>query len=151
RSRISPDPSFEPSSTTISSMRSGTASTRRMISSTVVRSLYTGMTTESSGSGGSDGGRGAAIGAKNGPQRLVGLAPNWLGDAVMALPALANVRRALPEARVVVAARRSVAPLFTMVPGLEDVVTLADRRSSVATLAAGGHDAALLFPNSFHA
>ncbi len=41
----------DPSSTTISSMRSGTASTRRMISSIVVRSLYTGITTESSGFG----------------------------------------------------------------------------------------------------
>ena len=45
-SRISPVPSVDPSSTTMSSMRSGTASTRRMISSIVVRSLNTGMTTE---------------------------------------------------------------------------------------------------------
>ena len=44
-------PSVDPSSTTISSMRSGTASTRRMISSIVARSLNTGMTTESSGFG----------------------------------------------------------------------------------------------------
>ena len=29
--------------------------------------------------------------------RLVILAPNWLGDAVMALPAIADVRRASPE------------------------------------------------------
>ena len=43
-------PSVEQSSTTISSMRRGTASTRRMISSIVCRSLKTGMTTDSSGS-----------------------------------------------------------------------------------------------------
>ena len=43
-------PSVDPSSTTMSSMRSGTASTRRTISSIVVRSLYTGITTDRSGS-----------------------------------------------------------------------------------------------------
>ena len=40
--------------------------------------------------------------------RLVILAPNWLGDAVMAQPAVAAVRRALPEATIAVAGRPSV-------------------------------------------
>ena len=31
-------------------------------------------------------------------KRLVILAPNWLGDAVMALPAIADVRRGAPGA-----------------------------------------------------
>ena len=48
-------------------------------------------------------------------KRLVVLAPNWLGDAVMALPAIADVRRASPHAEMTVAARPSIAPLFTMV------------------------------------
>ena len=39
RVRMSRVPSFDPSSTTINSTRTGTASTRRMISSMVVRSL----------------------------------------------------------------------------------------------------------------
>ena len=43
-------PSVEQSSTTMSWVRSGTASTRRMISSIVAGSLNTGMTTDSSGS-----------------------------------------------------------------------------------------------------
>ena len=38
-------------------------------------------------------------------KRLVILAPNWLGDAVMALPAIADVRRAAPGAPITVAAR----------------------------------------------
>ena len=38
-------------------------------------------------------------------RRLVIIAPNWLGDAVMALPAIADVKRALPAATVSVAAR----------------------------------------------
>ena len=48
-------------------------------------------------------------------KRLVVLAPNWLGDAVMALPAMADVRRASPHAEMTVAARPSIAPLFSMV------------------------------------
>ena len=32
------------------------------------------------------------------PRRLLIVAPNWLGDAVMALPAIADLRRAFPQA-----------------------------------------------------
>ena len=46
------------------------------------------------------------------PDPVLVLAPNWLGDAVMALPAIAGVRRHFAAARLVVAARRGVADLF---------------------------------------
>ncbi len=75
------------------------------------------------------------------------VAPNWLGDAVMALPAIADVRRADPRATVAVAARSSIAPLFSLVPGLDDVIVLP--RRGTAPLAS--FDAAVLLPNSFHA
>jgi heptosyltransferase-2 len=78
---------------------------------------------------------------RNVPQLLI-VAPNWLGDAVMALPAIADVARAMPETRMTVAARPSVAPLFTMVPSVHDVVTSVGRRDTP-------FDAALLLPNSF--
>ena len=42
------------------------------------------------------------------PEGVLVVAPNWLGDAVMALPALADVRRAHAQARLIVAARRSI-------------------------------------------
>ena len=51
--------------------------------------------------------------------RILVLAPNWLGDAVMALPAIADVRRRFPAAQLVVAARASVAALFELAPGLD--------------------------------
>jgi heptosyltransferase-2 len=91
-------------------------------------------------------------------RRLLVLSPNWLGDAVMALPAVADVRRRFPEARLIVAARRPVASLFTMTPGVDQVVTLEwtgkflSRRAlqrDVAALAALEADAALLLPNAF--
>jgi len=90
--------------------------------------------------------------------RLVVVAPNWLGDAVMALPAVADVRRHYPSAHLAVAARGSVAPLFNMVQGVDEVITLPGRggwraltswQQDAAVLAGGGFDAALLLPNSF--
>jgi heptosyltransferase-2 len=92
--------------------------------------------------------------------RPVILAPNWLGDAVMALPAIADVRRHAPQAHITVAARPSVAPLFRLVPDVNDVVVL-ERRATIgrvsswrdlgAELAGRGFDTALLLPNSIHA
>ena len=60
--------------------------------------------------------------------RFVVFAPNWLGDAVMALPAIAAVRRAAPAASIAIAARPPIAPLFSMVPGIDDVVVLESKR-----------------------
>lgn len=86
-------------------------------------------------------------------QRLVILAPNWLGDAVMALPAIADVRRRLPRAAIAVAARRSVAGLFQMVADVTEVLDLEPRRArwrdAGAELRGSGFEAALLLPNSF--
>jgi heptosyltransferase-2 len=92
-------------------------------------------------------------------KHLVILAPNWLGDAVMALPAIADVRRAAPEATITVAARPPVAPLFTLVPEVNDTIVL-ERRASIgdvgswrgigAELANRDFDSALLLPNSIH-
>ena len=72
---------------------------------------------------------------------LLVVAPNWLGDAIMALPAIADVRRAASNASITVAARPSIAPLFALVPGVDAYV---GRVTS-------GYDTALLLPNSFHA
>ena len=88
------------------------------------------------------------------------LSPNWLGDAVMALPAIADVCRRFRDARLIVAARRSVAGLFTMAPGVDQVVTLEwkgkfqQRRAlqqDIAALEALDADAAILLPNAFSA
>jgi lipopolysaccharide heptosyltransferase II len=92
--------------------------------------------------------------------RLVILAPNWLGDAVMALPAIADLRRGCPEAHLTVAARAAVAPLFALVPGMDDTIVLGPPAavgrvrswtSIGAELRGRGFDAALLLPNSVHA
>ena len=86
------------------------------------------------------------------------VAPNWLGDAVMALPALADIRRAHAGARLIVAARPTVAPLYGMVPGIDATLvtnwrgSLTDRRTlsdDVERVKAEQVERAILFPNSF--
>src|ERR1043165_5960737 len=93
-------------------------------------------------------------------EQLVILAPNWLGDAVMALPSIADVRRSAPRARIAVAARPAVAPLFALVPEVDETIVL-KRRASIARVGSWRglgtelvdrrFDAALLLPNSIHA
>ncbi|MBA3270079.1 MAG: lipopolysaccharide heptosyltransferase II [Acidobacteria bacterium] len=91
------------------------------------------------------------------PSRLVVLAPNWLGDAVMALPLLTDLHRAWPNTEIVVAARQSVAPLFAMLPVVAGTIVfdggggrhaIAAATRNVALLRSGNFDAALLLPNS---
>jgi heptosyltransferase-2 len=75
---------------------------------------------------------------------LLVVAPNWLGDAVMALPAIADLRRHFADRRMIVAARASVSSLFTMVPDVERVV-----KAEVAPIRDAKPSVAVLFPNSF--
>ena len=91
---------------------------------------------------------------------LLAVSPNWLGDAVMALPAIADMRRAFPSAALTVAARFSVADVFTLAPLVDRVVTLewtgrwwqrGAMQADAARLRALGADAAILLPNSFAA
>ena len=93
-------------------------------------------------------------------KRLVILSPNWLGDAVMALPSIADVRRAAPDAWIAIAARPAIAPLFRLVPEVDDTIVLSlpaaihdvgRWRVLGAELAGRGFDTALLFPSSMHA
>jgi heptosyltransferase-2 len=92
------------------------------------------------------------------PERIAIVAPNWLGDAVMALPAIDDVRRRFPAARISVAARPSVASLFALVPCVDEVIAL-QWRGRIHQRRAFSHDAdrlrqanvdaAILLTNSF--
>ena len=91
-------------------------------------------------------------------ERLLVVSPNWLGDAVMALPAIGDLRRRFPRARLIVAARRSIAGLFLMSPIVDEVIVMEwsgrlwgrrSRRADIAALRALDADAAVLLPNSF--
>ena len=85
--------------------------------------------------------------------------PNWLGDAVMALPAIADIRRHAGSGRLLVAARTAVAGLMSLACGADSVLTLAGngrfgavRRlgQDIRAIRASGADVAILLPNSMH-
>jgi heptosyltransferase-2 len=82
--------------------------------------------------------------------RIVVRTPNWLGDAILALPAIAAVRRAFGHATLALAAPSSIAPLFEEATSArqDEIVTLA-ARGETASLRNGRFDAVLLLPNSF--
>lgn len=82
-------------------------------------------------------------------------APNWLGDAVMAMPALQLWRERNPDARLTILTKRSNAALWRMHPAADDVVELLPgTRGTFRTgriLRSRRFDAAYLLPNSFRA
>ncbi|HEY7411415.1 MAG TPA: lipopolysaccharide heptosyltransferase II [Vicinamibacteria bacterium] len=84
------------------------------------------------------------------PARLLVRAPNWLGDAVLSLAAVRDLRASFPAARLEVLARPSVAALYGAVAEVDAVRTSAGARADAAW-ARGAFDAAVLLPNSFGA
>jgi lipopolysaccharide heptosyltransferase II len=83
--------------------------------------------------------------------RVVIRAPNWLGDAIMALPAMEAIRSSFSEAHLTVAALPSIAPIFEEKTSArpDAVLSLTDSRREARDLAAGRFDAVVLLPNSF--
>ncbi|MBI4476519.1 MAG: lipopolysaccharide heptosyltransferase II, partial [Acidobacteria bacterium] len=88
--------------------------------------------------------------------RLLVVAPNWLGDAVMAIPVVHELRRHDAAAEIVVAARPHVASIFEHVDGVNRVIATpdrawrnGDRRGEIEQLREVRADVALLLPNSF--
>ena len=67
-------------------------------------------------------------------KRLVILAPNWLGDAVMALPAIADVRRASPGASATSGAAPSQPAVLKMRAAASRAVSGTTMRGSIDPL-----------------
>ncbi|MFN8059931.1 MAG: lipopolysaccharide heptosyltransferase II [Vicinamibacterales bacterium] len=84
--------------------------------------------------------------------------PNWLGDIVMAMPAVGAIRRAFPEGRLIAAGPRFASGLLAMMPGVDEVVALdggsawslvRGTHGDIAALAGARADVAILLTNSF--
>ncbi|HOX06430.1 MAG TPA: glycosyltransferase family 9 protein [Planctomycetota bacterium] len=91
-----------------------------------------------------------------GCRKLLVRAPNWLGDVVMCLPALAAARRAAPGMHLTLALPAHLAELFSAARDVDAVLPVrrgAGGLGAMLTLAAdyrrGAFDSALLLPNSF--
>jgi heptosyltransferase-2 len=83
-------------------------------------------------------------------ERVLVRAPNWVGDVVLSLPALRDVRRSTPTARLEVLARGWVADLYRAVPEVDGVVESRGHRADAWALR-GRADLAVILPNSFAA
>ncbi len=81
------------------------------------------------------------------PERVVVRAPNWVGDVVLSLAALRDLRRNFPQARLEVLARGRVAGLYRALPELDGVLESRGLRADVATWRERA-DLAVLLPNS---
>lgn len=81
-------------------------------------------------------------------------ATNWVGDAILSIPALEAIRRRWPEAQISILARSWVAELYAK-QGFQDRLIICDSkaqgsRSLIAGLKQERFDCALLLPNSFY-
>lgn len=81
-------------------------------------------------------------------------APNWIGDAVLALPAVAALAEHFAERQVLVVARGPIAPLFVGLPRIAEVLRVAGEGASrlvTARRALAGQSPAIgvVLPHSF--
>jgi heptosyltransferase-2 len=82
------------------------------------------------------------------PERIVVRAPNWLGDAVLSLAAVRDLRRNFPSARIEVLARPAVAPLYDAVTEVDGTRSSRGTRADADTIRSA-FDVGLLLTNSF--
>ncbi|MEI8122765.1 MAG: lipopolysaccharide heptosyltransferase II [bacterium] len=88
-----------------------------------------------------------------GSARIVVVSLSWLGDCIMAMPALSRFRERLKGSHIAVLAKPAVAPLWSLFPGVDEVMTLktgfSGMRTTVRAVQQGGFDFAYVLPKSF--
>jgi heptosyltransferase-2 len=90
------------------------------------------------------------------PKKILIRGANWVGDAVMSVPALKALRRAFPDAFISLHTRSWAEGLFQDAEFIDDIVTydrhkwvIKDVLDNSRFLRADNYDLAVLFPNSF--
>lgn len=88
------------------------------------------------------------------PFRILVRSSNWLGDAVMSVPAVRAIKAGRPDARVTIAAPEKIAPMWKLVSEVDTIIPLPGNQllSAVRLLRhEPPFDVAILFPNSLRA
>jgi heptosyltransferase-2 len=90
--------------------------------------------------------------------RILVVAPNWIGDALMAQPLLARLREKLPGVRLDALAPAWVAPVMRRMPEIDEVIEAPFRHGPLQlrarwqlgrSLRSRGYDQAIVLPNSW--
>jgi heptosyltransferase-2 len=89
-------------------------------------------------------------------KRVVVRGANWVGDAVMTVPALRELRRVLPGAHITLATRAWAEGIFEGADFLDDIITIDETKGTGRSIwretrdwRARRFDLAVLFPNAF--
>ena len=90
------------------------------------------------------------------PETILVRATNWVGDAVMSLPALRALREAYPRARISILAKPWVADLYRREPFCDELIpytarTLGEKWSAARALRRRRFQSAILLQNAFEA
>ncbi len=92
-------------------------------------------------------------GPDNAELRALVCVPNWLGDSIMAMPALCGLKRAHPDTRLTVLVKEKLGDLWRMLPEVDDQILLKDGFGGVLRAASEirrhGYREAYVLPNSF--
>jgi heptosyltransferase-2 len=93
------------------------------------------------------------------PGKILVVQPSWVGDAVMATPALRAIRELYPRARIAYMMKRYVKPLYTGLPWADQLITYRSGKTEkkagkglfdlARRLRGAKFDLAILLPNSF--
>ena len=85
------------------------------------------------------------------PFRILIRSSNWLGDAVMSVPAVRAIKNGRPDVHVTIAAPDKIAPMWKLIPEVDAIIPLSEGSLlSVVRLLRQQmpFDVAILFPNS---
>jgi heptosyltransferase II len=85
------------------------------------------------------------------PFRILIRSSNWLGDAVMSVPAVRAIKKGRPDAHVTVLAPKKIAPMWKLIQEVDETLSLPNKSLFSATRVIARQprfDVAILFPNS---
>jgi len=85
------------------------------------------------------------------PFRILIRSSNWLGDAVMSVPAVRAIKNGRPDAHVTILTPAKIAPMWKLISEVDDILSLPNKSLFSATRLIARQarfDVAILFPNS---
>jgi len=88
------------------------------------------------------------------PFRILIRSSNWLGDAVMSVPAIRAIKAGRPDAHITVAVPSKIASMWKLVPEVSEIIPLPNKSLLAAVRSIRRRslfDVVILFPNSLRA